>query len=86
DALEFSSREQNGTILINPPYGERIYKDEVNVLYERFGNYLKENYKGFNLGVLTSNQEAMDLIDLEKTESFELMNGSIDCNFQMFKV
>ena len=86
DALEFSSREQNGTILINPPYGERIYKDEVNVRYERFGNYLKENYKGFNLGVLTSNQEAMDLIDLEKTESFELMNGSIDCNFQMFKV
>lgn len=86
NALEFTTREHRGMIVINPPYGERIYKDEVNVLYERFGNHLKQNFKGFDLGVLTSNKEALDLIDLTKTDSHQMMNGSIDCVFQLFKI
>ena len=64
DALEITPTSEKSTIIINPPYGERIYKDEVAVLYERFGEHLKENFKGHKMGILSSNVEALDLIDL----------------------
>jgi 23S rRNA G2445 N2-methylase RlmL len=85
DALEVQASGSSGTIIINPPYGERIYKDEVAILYQRFGEHIKEEFKGYKLGVLSSNTEALNLIPLEKTEEFDLMNGSIECKYQLFK-
>jgi 23S rRNA (guanine2445-N2)-methyltransferase / 23S rRNA (guanine2069-N7)-methyltransferase len=73
------------TIIINPPYGERIYKDEVAILYQRFGEHIKKEFEGYKLGVLSSNTEALNLIPLEKIEEFDMMNGSIDCKYQLFK-
>ena len=86
DALEITPTSEKSTIIINPPYGERIYKDEVAVLYERFGEHLKENFKGHKMGILSSNVEALDLIDLNKTNEFDLMNGSIECKYQIYSI
>ena len=86
DVLELSPTSGKSTIIVNPPYGERIYKDEVGILYERLGEHLKENFKGHKLGILSSNIEALDLIDLEKTEEFDLMNGSIECKYQIYNI
>ncbi len=86
DAQDVSAIAEKGTIVINPPYGERIYQNEVDVLYQRFGEHIKENFEGWKLGVLSSNKEAMKQISLTKTEEFDLMNGSIDCSYQLFKV
>ncbi|MEZ7900509.1 MAG: putative N6-adenine-specific DNA methylase [Urechidicola sp.] len=85
DALEIQASGSSGTIIINPPYGERIYKDEVAILYQRFGEHIKKEFEGYKLGVLSSNTEALNLIPLEKIEEFDMMNGSIDCKYQLFK-
>lgn len=85
DAQEIKPFSEKGLVIINPPYGERIYKDEVDILYQRFGEHIKENFTGYKLAVLSSNKPAMKLIPLNKVEDFSLMNGSIECSYQIFK-
>ena len=46
---------------------------------------VKKEFEGYKLGVLSSNTEALNLIPLEKIEEFDMMNGSIDCKYQLFK-
>ena len=86
DALEISASGNKGTIVINPPYGERIYKDEVAILYQRLGEHLEEEFKGYTLGILSSNKEALDLIHLNKTNKFDMMNGSIECEYRVYSI
>jgi putative N6-adenine-specific DNA methylase len=86
DILDGSAPEKKGTMIINPPYGERIYKDEVAILYQRLGEHLEEEFKGYTLGILSSNKEALDLIHLNKQKTLALMNGSIDCDYRVYKV
>jgi len=85
DCLDIYPGHEKGTIIINPPYGERIYKDEVAILYERFGNHVQEEFPGFKLCILSSNLEALDLINLKKVNDFDLLNGSIECKYRIFE-
>ncbi len=86
DALELSAPKKKGTLIINPPYGERIYKDEVAILYQRLGEHLEEEFSGYTMGILSSNKEALDLIHLNKIRTVDLMNGSIECDYRIYKV
>ena len=86
DALEISAPKKTGTLIVNPPYGERIYKDEVAILYQRLGEHLEEEFSGYTLGILSSNKEALDLIHLNKIRTVDLMNGSIECDYRIYKV
>lgn len=86
DAL-FAEQENGATtVLLNPPYGERIYKEEVDILYQRFGDHIAKNFKNCRVGVFSSNFEAMDKIGLPKVKEFDLYNASIKCKFQLFEV
>ncbi len=86
DVLDMSAPDEKGTMIINPPYGERIYKDEVAILYQRLGEHLEEEFKGYTLGILSSNKEALDLIHLDKQRKVDLMNGSIECDYRIYTV
>ena len=86
DVLELSAPKKTGTMIINPPYGERIYKDEVAVLYQRLGEHLEDEFRGYTLGILSSNKEALDLIHLNKQRTVDLMNGSIECDYRIYNI
>ena len=86
DVLELSAPKKTGTMIINPPYGERIYKDEVAVLYQRLGEHLEDQFRGYTLGILSSNKEALDLIHLNKQRTVDLMNGSIECDYRIYNI
>lgn len=75
-----------GTIIINPPYGERLKPDELNLLYKRIGDTLKQNYSGYTAWILSSNAEATKCVGLKATKRLVLYNGSLECRYLKYEL
>lgn len=75
-----------GTIIINPPYGERLKSDELNLLYKRIGDTLKQNYAGYTAWILSSNSEATKCVGLKATKRLVLYNGALECRFLKYEL
>ena len=83
---DYKHEFESGTIMINPPYGERLDKDNLDELYQLIGDTLKKNFKGFNAYVLSSNMEAMKKIGLKPKRRYPVMNGSLECKFNQYEL
>ena len=84
DALSFSRRTENGIIVTNPPYGERIMeKKEAEALYEGFGRAWgqTENWK---LYLLSSHTEFERCFGRTADKKRKLYNGMIKCDLFMY--
>jgi putative N6-adenine-specific DNA methylase len=73
-----------GTIVCNPPYGERIGQGQELVgLYRQLGSVLRQRCPGWQACVFTGNPRLAAEIGLEPRESIALYNGKIPC--RLFK-
>ena len=54
----------NTTMVVNPPYGERISSKDILNLYEMIGSTLKHKFKGYDAWVLSYKEECFDKIGL----------------------
>ncbi len=70
-----------GTIVINPPYGERLQPDELNLLYKRIGDTFKQNFAGYTAWILSSNSDAAKAVGLRASKRLVLFNGPLECRF-----
>jgi len=82
----FDIGTEGGTIIINPPYGERMDPDDLFDLYHEVGNYLKQKCQGFQAWILTSNMEAAKNIGLHPSKKLTLFNGPLMCKFMKFDI
>ncbi|PIY13024.1 MAG: RNA methyltransferase [Flexibacter sp. CG_4_10_14_3_um_filter_32_15] len=84
----FKTRKADrGIIIINPPYGERMDKDEdINAFYKEIGDTLKQNWAGYTAWIITSNMEAAKSIGLASKPKLKLFNGSLECRFMRFEI
>jgi len=64
-------------ILINPPYDKRISVD-VNELYKKIGNTLKNNYLHSNVWLISANLEAIKSIGLKSSKKIKLFNANLE--------
>lgn len=76
--------EDNGYLIGNPPYGERI-KDEdyVAQLYQTLGNIMKGN-KTWSVYVLTSFKQFEKAYGQKATKRRKLFNGFIETNYYQY--
>ena len=84
DATKFDRKTENGIIVTNPPYGERIMeKQEAEELYRGFGKrYLaSENWK---LYLLSSHTEFERTFGKPADKKRKLYNGMIKCDLFMY--
>jgi putative N6-adenine-specific DNA methylase len=86
DFQQFTPNLNSGTILINPPYGERIKIENLTELYEKIGNTLKQNYQGFNAWILSSNLESMKHIGLHPSKKITILNAALKCTFNKYEI
>ncbi len=64
-------------ILINPPYDKRISAD-VNELYKKIGDTLKNNYLYSDVWIITANLEAIKSIGLRSNKRIKLFNSNLE--------
>jgi len=73
-----------GIIIMNPPYGERMQTSEINRFYQNVGDVLKGNYAGYDTWILSSNKEALKHIGLHPSKKMTLYNGPLEVKFQKY--
>lgn len=73
-----------GTLVTNPPYGERINAEDLMGLYRTLGTKLKKVFCGWDSWVISSNLECLDRIGLTPSVKEEMQNGGIDCQLREY--
>lgn len=76
----------HGTILLNPPYDERIKMEDTNAFYKQIGDKLKKDFGGWTAWIITSNVEAMKHIGLHPSKKITLFNASLECKLLKFEM
>ncbi len=75
-----------GTLIINPPYGERLKVKKIEQLYTTIGNSLKYYWKDYKVWILSSNFDALKNIGLKSEANIKLFNGQLECRYQKFTI
>lgn len=86
DFFNYKPKETEGVVFLNPPYDERIKDEHINDFYERIGDHLKNNFKGWTAWIISGNMEARKHIGLKPSVKIKLFNGQIDCRFMKFEL
>ncbi len=77
---------KSGTIITNPPYGERLKTDDINQFYKSIGDTLKTNYNNFDAWILSANKDALKHFGLRTSKRLFLFNGALECKFHNYKL
>jgi len=77
---------ENGMLVMNPPYGERIAANDLLALYETIGERLKHAFMGYSAWILSYREECFDKIGLRPSARIPLMNGALDCEFRKYDI
>ena len=72
-------------VLINPPYDKRISAD-VNQLYKKIGDTLKNNYLYSDVWIITANLEAINSIGLKSSKKIKLFNANLESRLLNYKI
>lgn len=83
DAIDLETRGERGTVVTNPPYGERLMKNDVEKLYEDMGRAWKRLDR-WQIYVLTSHEGFQRLYGRRADKVRKLYNGMIPCNYYQF--
>lgn len=83
---EFQNTFDNGILLTNPPYGERIGEGEIEELYTEIGTKLKHSFEGFDAWIISAPKENFKHIGLRPSEKITLFNGPLEGQLQHFEL
>ncbi len=75
-----------GLLMTNPPYGERLKPEDLMGLYADLGERLKHVFTGYQAWILSYRKECFDHIGLRHSKRFFLMNGSLECELRQYEI
>ena len=70
---------EKGTLISNPPYGERLSVEDIEQFYHDLGFKLKHTFKGYNAWLICNDKEQYFKIGLKPSIRYALNNGGLDC-------
>lgn len=84
DAADFYTETPNGTIICNPPYGERLSdKKECEILYRKIGKTFSR-LNNWSYYILTSHEGFEEIFGRRADKRRKLYNGMIKCNVYQY--
>lgn len=84
DFKDIEAPFENGMIICNPPYGERLGDEEQAAdLYKEMAS-LFTDFKGWQIGVITAHKEFQENIGRYATSLKSLKAGNLDTTFYMY--
>jgi putative N6-adenine-specific DNA methylase len=75
-----------GFMITNPPYGERIKKDQLDIFYQQLGDCFKQRYAGYDIWLISGNRDALKSIGLHPSKTLTLFNGPLECKYQRYNI
>jgi putative N6-adenine-specific DNA methylase len=87
DFIKLEPPTSEGTLLTNPPYGQRIGEDEdLKEVYPVWAKHMKESFGGWNTYFLTADLEMPKDMRLKPTKKTPLYNGALECRLFEIKM
>ena len=84
DIKDFQKRSERGTVICNPPYGERLLDlQEAQRLYREMGRVFDKAH-GWSYYVITPDEEFEQCFGRKADKSRKLYNGMIKCRLHMY--
>ena len=84
DIAEFSFKTPKGTVIVNPPYGERMMNEEdVKKLYRTMGEVFTPG-QGKSYSIITSDEDFEHSFGRRADKRRKLYNGMIKCQLYMY--
>jgi 23S rRNA (guanine2445-N2)-methyltransferase / 23S rRNA (guanine2069-N7)-methyltransferase len=79
--------DEQGILMINPPYGERLGEiEELKPLYAEIGHVMKQRFAGWEGYVLTSEPDLAKAVRLSPARKYVLFNGAIECRLLKYEL
>ncbi|MFT4693361.1 MAG: 23S rRNA (guanine2445-N2)-methyltransferase / 23S rRNA (guanine2069-N7)-methyltransferase [Francisella sp.] len=81
--------ETTGLIVTNPPYGERLYSDQIDELldvFSSFGDKLGQGFGGWKVAILTSFSDSIKEMQLRTNKRNKFYNGAIETILYQFDI
>jgi len=69
------------TLIMNPPYGERLKHEDLDSLYGGIGSTLKHKFPGSSAWILSSSKKALGRVGLKPASKRILFNGVLECTY-----
>jgi putative N6-adenine-specific DNA methylase len=85
DFETYDAWDEPVTMIINPPYGERMNPTDLNLTYKMIGATLKHKFPGSEAWILSSNREAVKQIGLKPSVKKILFNGGLECQYLNYR-
>ena len=80
DMKSIEVKDSPGTIILNPPYGNRMGdNNHLHSLYRTLGDIFKNNFSGYHAYIFSGNLDAIKSVGLRSKKRIILKNGTIDC-------
>ncbi len=70
-----------GTLIMNPPYDERLSLPDIEAFYQMIGDRLKQEFAGYRAWIISSHLPAIKHIGLQSSSRRDLYNGALACKF-----
>ena len=86
DFKDLKAFDNNGVLFLNPPYGQRLKPDEIDLLYGMIGTTLKHNFHGNSAWLITSNKESLKHVGLKPRIKYTLFNGALECILLKYEI
>ncbi len=78
---------ENGIVIFNPEYGERLgEEEELGLTYKRIGDFLKQKCEGYTGYIFSGNPSLAKKVGLRASRKIEFYNGTIDCRLLKFEL
>lgn len=87
DFSKLEPPDGQGTLICNPPYGERLGNErELAAFYRQIGDTLKQRWQGWVAWIFTGNLPLAKSIGLRPSRRIVLFNGPIECRLLKFEL
>ena len=78
DVNEIEQVPEGGTLISNPPYGERLKMEDIDQFYSDLGFKLKHTFRGYNAWFICYDKEQYFKIGLKPSVKYALNNGGLE--------
>ncbi|GAB5554728.1 MAG: THUMP domain-containing protein [Saprospiraceae bacterium] len=86
DFLRSEAPAEDGVIIMNPPYDERLSNVNIGLFYKKIGDHLKQNYQGYDAWMISSNLPAIKEFGLRSSKKMTLHNGPLECKYLKYEL
>ena len=77
---------EGGTLISNPPYGERLSVEDIEQFYHDMGSKFKHTFLGYNVWLICYDNELSYKVGLKPSVRYKLNNGGLDCELLQYVI